>query len=79
VRISAWEYTGNAGTHRTIPVTFYNVGGHSGRPLHAEIVVGARGSMTLKLATSRSIAGGRWRAALCAADGLQIGEIEIVL
>jgi hypothetical protein len=79
VRISAWEYTGDAGTHRTIPVTFYNVEGHSRMPLPAEIVIGAQRSVTLRLDTQTSIAGGRWRAALCEADGLQVGLIEIML
>jgi hypothetical protein len=78
-RVVAWEYTGDAVTHRTIPATFYNVEGRSRRPLAAEIVFGARRSITLRLATSGSIASGRWRAALCEADGLQVGQIEIML
>lgn len=79
VRIAGWEYTGDHQRQRTMPVTFYNVEGHSLPPLHAEIVIGDGRSVTLKLATSRSVAGGRWRAALCEDDGLQVGHIEILL
>jgi len=79
VRITAWEYTGNAGAETTIPVTFYNVDEHSRPPFEAEVVLGGRRSATLKLSTARWIAGGRWRAALCDHDGLQVGQIEIIL
>jgi hypothetical protein len=79
VRVSAWEYTGGPGAEARIPVTFYKVAGPAESPLDAVIVMGTGRAATLELATPSSIAAGRWRAALCEADGMQVGYIEIVL
>jgi hypothetical protein len=62
-----------------IPVTFYNVDDVSQPPLDAEFVIDSPSSVVLAVATPGSIAGGRWRAALVDADGLQVGQIEIML
>jgi hypothetical protein len=79
VRIYAWEYAGDAGPPKTIPVKFYNVERGSRKPLQGEIVVTGKRSATLTLATSPSVPAGRWRAALCDAKGVQMGHIEIML
>jgi hypothetical protein len=79
VHVRAWEYAENFRIGTAIPVTFYNVAQPSRRPLTGEVVIGDRRSVTLKLTASSATPAGRWRAALCDADGLQIGRIEIVL
>jgi hypothetical protein len=79
VRIREWEYAGEVRLPTTIPVKFYNVEPGSRRPLEGKIVVTGRRSATLTLAISQSAPAGLWRAALCDADGMQIGRIEIVL
>jgi hypothetical protein len=76
VRVSAWEYEGSP--RQTMPVTFYHVDG-AGETLEGQIAVVGRQSVALTLATPRSAPAGRWRAALCDAEGVQVGRIEITL
>jgi hypothetical protein len=79
VRVAAWEYAGDAEPPATIPVTFYNVESPSEPPLDAEVVIDGPRSVTLTIATPGSVAGGRWRAALVDTEGIQVGQIEIML
>jgi hypothetical protein len=78
VRISAWNYTGET-TRQKIPVKFYHVKGGSKTPLEGEIAIAGRRSLTLTLTTPPSAPSGRWRAAFCDAEGLQVGTMEIML
>lgn len=78
VRIVAWDYTGGAGPRQKIPVKFYHVRDGS-KPLEGEILITGRRSATLTLTTPASAPSGRWRAAFCDADGVQVGAMEIVL
>ena len=85
VETRACSYTGDVAAGTTIAVTFYTVEGQPRQPVGADVVIDGPRSLTLRLDTARfsggnlSAAGSRWRAALCDADGLQIGQIEIVL
>lgn len=79
VRICAWNYTGEASTQQKIPVKFYHVRGGSQAPLEGEIAIAGRRSLTLTLTTPPSAPSGRWRAAFCDAEGVQVGTMEIML
>jgi hypothetical protein len=85
VEIRACSYAGDIAAGTTIPVTFYAVEGQPRQPVGADVVVDGPRSLTLRLDTAGfsggnlSTPGSRWRSALCDADGLQIGQIEIVL
>jgi hypothetical protein len=85
IEIRACSYMGDVVAGTTIRVTFYTVEGQPQQPVNADVVVDGPRSLTLRLDTAGfaggnlSITGSRWRAALCDADGLQIGQIEIVL
>jgi hypothetical protein len=79
VRVCAWEYAGDAGPQKTIPVKFYSVEQGTRRPLQGQIAIIGRRSVTLTLATSQSAPAGLWRAALCDTSGVQVGHIEILL
>jgi hypothetical protein len=79
VRISAWNYTEATGVRRKIPVKFYHVKGGSNVPLEGEITIAGRRSLTLTLTTPPSAPSGRWRAAFCDAEGVQVGTMEIML
>ena len=79
VDVRACSYTGDVAAGTTIRVTFYAVEGQR-QPVGADVVIDGPRSLTLRLDTGSFSGGsGRWRAALCDADGLQIGQIEIAL
>jgi hypothetical protein len=79
VRICAWDYTGETGPRQKILVKFYHVRDGSRPPLKGELLIAGRRSVTLTLTTPPSAPAGRWRAAFCDADGVQVGAMEIML
>jgi hypothetical protein len=79
VRVRVWEYAGGTGARQKIPVKFYHVRDGSKPPLEGEIVIAGRRAATLTLTTPPSAPPGRWRAAFCDADGVQVGAMEILL
>ncbi|MDB5864273.1 MAG: hypothetical protein JWO70_2079 [Betaproteobacteria bacterium] len=76
VRVTAFEI--EQGTPRD-SVAFYNVDHGESDPLDGTLALAGDGPARLTLPTPRSAASGLWRAAVCDADGVQLGFIEIVL
>jgi hypothetical protein len=79
VRVITWSYAGGTGSRQRIPVKFYHVKGTAPAPLEGELVIAGRRSVTLFVTTPQSAPSGRWRAAFCGADGMQLGTMEIML
>jgi hypothetical protein len=78
VLVASWEIA-ETGAFRT-PVFFYSVQDITAEPLEAELVLsGKRSNARLIIQTPRHAAPGPWRGAICDAEALQVGFIEIIL
>jgi hypothetical protein len=58
---------------------FYSVEHVESEPLKADLAIAADGRPALAIETPRSAKSGRWKAAVCDANGAQLGVIEIEL
>lgn len=78
VLVQNWEIASD--TALKTPVFFYSANDLEAEPLQAELVLsGRRGGARLFIDTPRKAARGLWRAAICDAEAIQLGFIEIVL
>lgn len=78
VRVVAYEMEANVAPGQ-LPMTFYSTQVPDPAPLSGELLLPAKGPATLHVTTLKESPSGPWRAAVCAADGEQLGIIEIVL
>jgi hypothetical protein len=79
VRVAHWELVRGASIPSPVQVQFFSVEKLESDPLAAEFVASASAPATLSIATKRLAQTGLWRGAICDADGLQLGLIELIL
>jgi hypothetical protein len=60
-------------------VYFHHVPRLAGKPMDGALTIGEDGNMRLSIAPPEDAASGVWRAAVCDAEGVQLGVIEIEL